>query len=242
MYGCAHLADRARGGFQHVAPERLNGIDHDQIRRRVALKRGQNGRGIGLRSKSKRGFGNIKPFRSHPDLLGGFAADLFDAARRGGKRITRDALALLAATVPVNPAAVFHEREYLLDAARAGGPGGLCAAKTVAALCAHGANYRGKLSVPALRLLNSVADKDLARWIAALFLAALILCAGVVTMDSAKEREPFDPRKTHAPTRTISPLDASYRGFIPEDAVIPTPEGFFGPDGKGGFKTPCGSL
>jgi len=66
-----------------------------------------------------------------------------------------------------NPTAVFAERDALLDEARHGGTRGLAALKVLAGLCAHGANYRGKLLPPLARLLAAVAADQLPRYLAA---------------------------------------------------------------------------
>jgi hypothetical protein len=66
----------------------------------------------------------------------------------------------------------------------------------------------------------------------------VILCAGVVGFEASKglKAKPFDPRLRNAPSTVISPMDPAYRGYIPDDAVIPAKDGFYLPDASGGFK------
>ena len=66
----------------------------------------------------------------------------------------------------------------------------------------------------------------------------VILCAGVVGFEASKgmRHKPFDPRLLNAPSTIISPMDPAYRGYIPDDAVIPARDGFYLPDNAGGFK------
>ena len=63
--------------------------------------------------------------------------------------------------------------------------------------------------------------------------------AGVVSYEAIDpgNQAPYDPR-TEAPAGvTIDPMDPDYIGYVPNDAVIPTRDGFFVPDPEAhGFK------
>ena len=65
-----------------------------------------------------------------------------------------------------------------------------------------------------------------------------ILCSGVLGFEASKglKSRPFDPRLENASSTVISPMDPTYRGYIPEDAIIPTQDGFYVPEATGGFK------
>ena len=123
----------------------------------------------GLRSGTPRARGDCVTIiaevaRKRPELLAGFVTDLLDASRAKQKTIAKKAFGALALVTRHSPADVYAERDYLLEAARQGGPLGQTAAGVVAALCARSPNYRGKLLIHALRLLQPVADKDLVKW------------------------------------------------------------------------------
>ncbi|MHC4942345.1 MAG: hypothetical protein ACYTG7_04935 [Planctomycetota bacterium] len=69
---------------------------------------------------------------------------------------------------------------------------------------------------------------------------SLVLCiifAGVIGFDYAREKPAIkDPRPERAASLAVDPMNPSYEGYVPFDAVIPTKEGIFIPDGKGNFK------
>jgi hypothetical protein len=69
---------------------------------------------------------------------------------------------------------------------------------------------------------------------------SLFLCvifAGVIGFDYAREKPDFkDPRPERVSTHAENPMNPNYEGYIPDDAVIPTKEGIFIPDGKGNFR------
>ena len=66
---------------------------------------------------------------------------------------------------------------------------------------------------------------------------SLIIClifAGVIGIDYSKnhDKAPFDPRKDYASSLVTDPMDDSYKGYIPQDAVILAPDGIYMPDGE----------
>jgi hypothetical protein len=144
--------------------------------------------------------------RRSPDLMGEFVNDLLDASRGRSKAVARQALAALALATPARPAEVYAQRDYLLEVARGGGPGGLAAAGVLAALCGPSPNYRGKLLGPVLRLLNGVADKDLPRWAAALGPATGGSPEAIRRLERALE-----PRRAALPDASASKLDRLLR-------------------------------
>ena len=100
------------------------------------------------------------------DLLSEFVTDFLDASKSDNKVIAKLGFKGLSHLTPARPADVYAEREYLLTAAK--GPLGLEATAVLAVLCGNNPNYRGKLLGSAVRLLASVPDKDLARWVTTL--------------------------------------------------------------------------
>lgn len=102
--------------------------------------------------------------RKRSELLASFVSDLLDASKAKQKTIAKKAFGALALVTRHSSADVYAERDYLLEAARKGGPLGQAAAGVLAALCARSPNYRGKLLIHTLRLLQAVPDKDLPRW------------------------------------------------------------------------------
>lgn len=66
---------------------------------------------------------------------------------------------------------------------------------------------------------------------------SLIIClifAGVIGIDYSKNhnKTPFDPRKDYATRLATDPMDDSYKGYIPQDAVILAPDGIYMSDGE----------
>jgi len=103
-----------------------------------------------------------------PDLVADFVADFLDASKSDQKAIAKLGFIGLARITTARPAEVYAERDYLLEAARRNDKLGLNAAEVLAVLCGNNPNYRGKLLGGVLRLLNTVPDGDLAKWVAAL--------------------------------------------------------------------------
>ena len=102
------------------------------------------------------------------DVLGAFVADFIDATRNKSARVARLAYTGLTLLVPANPSEVYAEREYLMGVARANGKLSPCAASVLAVLCGNNPNYRGKLLANLVRILNTVADDQLVKWVAAI--------------------------------------------------------------------------
>jgi hypothetical protein len=102
------------------------------------------------------------------DLLGDFVADFLDASRSSNKAIAKLAFTGLAHVIHARPAEVYAERDYLLEVAKQSSAASIPAAGVLAALCGNNPNYRGKLLGGVLRLLSSVPEKDLLKWVTAL--------------------------------------------------------------------------
>lgn len=109
-----------------------------------------------------------------PDLGVDFVKDLVETSRLPTAKLAKIGLEGLAAVVRADAAPVYAEREALFERARAGGALGLGALKVLAALCAQGPNYRGKLLPAATRLVQGAPAAELPKWVAALIPA----CAG----------------------------------------------------------------
>ncbi|MBK8482714.1 MAG: hypothetical protein IPL40_16375 [Proteobacteria bacterium] len=103
-----------------------------------------------------------------PELAAEFCKDLIETSRQPAPTLAKLGFEGVAALVPAAAAQVFAERDYLLERAQARGTLGLAALKVLAALCAQGPNYRGKLLGPTIRVLQGAPAIDLARWVAAL--------------------------------------------------------------------------
>jgi hypothetical protein len=103
--------------------------------------------------------------KRQPDLLGDFVTDFLDASRSDNKTIAKLAFTALTYITPIRPAEIYSQREYFLDLAKSGEPLSLDASAVLGALCGNNPNYRGKLLGNVLRLLSSVPDKDLPKWI-----------------------------------------------------------------------------
>lgn len=106
--------------------------------------------------------------RRQPEAVGDFVNDLLDASKQKQKIIARQALNTLAFITPVRPSEVFAQRDYLLERAREAGPPGLAAVAVLARLCRCSPNYRGKLLIHVLRLLQPQEEKDILKWVKAL--------------------------------------------------------------------------
>lgn len=141
-----------------------------------------------------------------PDLGADFIKDLIETSRHPTAKLAKIGFEGLAVVVSADPATIFAERDPLLARARAGGPLGLGALKVLAALCAQGPNYRGKLLPAAIRVLQGVPAGELPKWVAALVPG----CAG--SEDGAKrlQRE-LEPR--------LAELDAGARAKIERQVV-----------------------
>ncbi len=99
------------------------------------------------------------------DLLSEFVTDFLDASKSQVKGVAKLAFKGLILVTAARPGEVYAEREYLLEAAKPENPNALEAAAVLAALCGNNPNYRGKLIASVVRLLNTVADKDLPKWV-----------------------------------------------------------------------------
>ena len=136
------------------------------------------------------------------ELMAPFFTDIRDATKNKNRKLARQAYAALTSMVEVAPSEVFGERDELLATAAGGGPLGLSAAEVLAALCAHSANYRGKLLVPSLRLLKDRGPKELLRWAKALTPAVNGSVDGI-----ARFRRELAPRASELDAGTAAKLE-----------------------------------
>jgi hypothetical protein len=120
----------------------------------------------------------VEVTKRRPELLSNFVTDFLDASRdeqrrqdgkkTGSRRIAKLGFAGLVLLARVQPGEIFAERDNLLAVAKSGGPLAIEAVSVLAALCGHNPNYRGKLLGNLVRLLNTIDDAALPKWLAAL--------------------------------------------------------------------------
>jgi hypothetical protein len=103
--------------------------------------------------------------KRRPDLVGNFVGDFLDATRQSQKNIARLGFNGLSTLLPVAANEIFAAREEFIERAKKATPLSLPAVDLLAELCAHSANYRGKLLVPLTRLLRNVAADQLSKWL-----------------------------------------------------------------------------
>ncbi|MCA9670955.1 MAG: hypothetical protein KC503_35405 [Myxococcales bacterium] len=112
--------------------------------------------------------------KRRPDICSTFVGDFIDASRDteekgGSKRIAKIGYSGMMLMTATQGAEIFAEREKLFEASRRGDALSIEAAKVLAELCRHSANYRGKLLGPLMRLMPQDGDgKELFKWIQAL--------------------------------------------------------------------------
>ncbi len=141
--------------------------------------------------------------RRRPEILPRFIGDLMEAGLGRRKPLARKALQVLTLVAPQAPSEIFTLREPLLEAARAGGADGLAALGLLAGAYQVSANYRGKLLLHLLRLLDPLPGKELLRWVKALGPAVAGSEEGVRRLQARLE-----PRRAELDAEGARKLDA----------------------------------
>jgi hypothetical protein len=86
----AHLSHRAGCRFGEVGPQRLDGIENDEVRSPAVGQRGKDILDIGFRREFDRSAGDAEPLRPQPHLRDRlFARDVDDAIAFGGQSCRR---------------------------------------------------------------------------------------------------------------------------------------------------------
>lgn len=100
-------------------------------------------------------------------FVGGLVNDLLDASRSNQSKLAVLGFKGLSLVIDAAPTEIFAQRDYLIETARSGGTKGLHAFKTLAALCKHNANYRGKIVGSLSRIFDTVSVDDVPKWFTA---------------------------------------------------------------------------